>query len=132
MANRSFLRDWGSLTRRLVSLVGSFTTSTSGTIATSSAPGEGIKSIARTAAGRYLVTLNDNYKGILSVDANVFVSGTGAYGAAKAVNGYIIRQASPTASGGATFSLQFVGGSNADTDIDDGASVTMIITCRDS
>lgn len=131
MANRLFKNDAKTLEQGIVKLFGSFTTSTSGTIASSSCKGF---SVAKTGSetGRYTVTLADTYYGLLSVVANIVGAADAAYTTAKGLT-YILRNVSVNDST-PTFDIQFndPDGSAADAELEDATSVLLEITLKNS
>jgi hypothetical protein len=133
MSAHNFYRDWLSGTRRLTSVLIKINTGATGAVSSFSSKKEGITSVSRAAAGRYLCTLDQKYGELVDVSAGVFVAGVGAYVAARAANGYIVRT---TVAGvldtGNAFNIQFIDNGNADADVQDNAVVKVMVTMRDS
>jgi hypothetical protein len=131
MANRLLKPMAGCLEAGVVKLYGSFTTSTSGTIASSSCKGF---SVAKTSAetGRYTVTLADTWYALLHVSA-VIAGTTDAAMTTGAGISYFLRNVS-VADSTPTFDIQFCSpdGSPADAELEDAASVYIEITLKNS
>ena len=72
MANRNFQQFQGTLEKGVVKLFATITTTTSGTIGSTTATGLTVAKVAAE-AGRYRITLQDQYTRLLGV--NVIVSG---------------------------------------------------------
>jgi hypothetical protein len=131
MANRLLKPLAGCLEQGIVKLYGSFVTSTSGTIASSSCKGF---SVAKTSAetGRYTVTLADSYTALKNVGVNVVGAADAAYTNAKGLLSFLrnvsVNDSTPT------FQIQFVDadGSPADAELEDGTSVLLEITLKNS
>lgn len=134
MANRQFKTLWGTMTAMPVTLFSKLTNLTAGVPASTSTPGQGVASVARTAAGRYLCTLQDRYVAFLGIDAVIAVAGAGAYGGADAQNAYIVRDANAQDATGtkSTPTLQFLSGAGADQDVKNGADIYLAITMQNS
>lgn len=62
MANRNFEKNIYNLTKGLTLLCGQFDVGATGAVTAATTKGNGITSIARSAAGKYLITLDDQYK----------------------------------------------------------------------
>ena len=128
MANRLLSHPW-TLEKGVVKLYGNFTTSTSGTIASSSCKGF---TVAKTAAetGRYTVTLADSWKAFMGVCVTIVGAADAAYTSAKGLT-HIVRNVSMT---NKTFDVQFndPDGSPADAELEDGASVYLEITLKNT
>src|SRR3954462_15110311 len=125
MSAHNFYKDWLTGTRRLTSVLTKINTGASGAVSSFSSKKEGISNVTRSSAGRYLCGLDQKYGELVDVSATGFVAGGGAYNAAKAANGYIIRNV-PTAGvldTGNTFSVQFIDNGNADADVADNSVV---------
>ncbi|HET7380736.1 MAG TPA: hypothetical protein VFJ24_11895 [Gaiellales bacterium] len=131
MANRQYYKDWGTKLPGLVTLFIDFATTTNGAVGTIVSQ-SGIKSIVRQSAGRYLITLSDSYNNLKGADALVLVAHTNPYTAARAANAFIIRNASVSTISAPTFIVQFLNNSNADTDVEDAASVSINVTVSNS
>lgn len=129
MAAHNFYKDWLSGTRRMSSVHFKINTGATGAVTSFSSKKEGIATVTRFSAGRYTCTLDAKYGEVIDVSAGVFVVGVAAYNAAKAANGYIVRDA---VAGTAVFSLQFIDNGNADADVQDNAVIKIIATMRDS
>lgn len=129
MANRLFQQFRHTLENGIVDLYGSFVTSTSGAIASSACKGF---SIAKTGSetGRYTVTLADRYYGLKSVLANIVGTADAAMTSAKGL-AYFLRNINMTTG---TFDIQFCDpdGTPADAEIENGASVLLTITLKNS
>jgi hypothetical protein len=122
MSNRSFFPLRGSLNREIVKLYGTITTTTSGAIG--SQTGKGF-SAARTAAGRYVVTLQDAYTSLVSASVSVQGGATAAYTAGKGQN-LLLRSVTPTTK---ALTLQLTRpDTQADADPEDGALLYVEIT----
>jgi hypothetical protein len=140
MANRQYRTLWGTLTVFPVTLFAKLTNLTSGVPASTTAPGQGVNQVARGAAGRYAITLQDLYSAFLGIDAVIAVAGTGAYGASDAQNAFIVRDANATATAtvngvSKTVSqptLQFLNGSGADLDVKNAADIYLQVTMQNS
>lgn len=129
MANRLY-KSSHVLEAGVVKLFGNFTTSTSGTVASSSCKGF---SIAKTAAetGRYTVTLADTYYAFLGCAVTIVSSADTAYtnakGLASVVRNISINDSTPT------FNIQFSDPeSGADAELEDSAVVYLEITLKNS
>lgn len=131
MANRSFKTDAGSLHAGVVKLFGSFVTSTSGTISSSSARGF---SIAKTGSetGRYTITLEDPYLELLNCQAVVVGADDAGYTSGKGLLNFIRNV--DVSSSSKTFYLQFVDEADpqADAELEDAAQVLIEITLRNA
>lgn len=123
-ASRTFRPALGSLTRSLVTLVGSWTTTTGGAVGTTTADGW---TVARTSAGLYTITLKDVYALFWGCDTTI-IAANAPYTAGKGI--------APTVTAvnlaSRTFQIQF-GRANGttdynNTDVEDGASVSLVIT----
>lgn len=132
MANRQFKTLWGTLTVMPVTLFAKLTNLTSGVPASTSAPGQGFASIARTAAGRYLITLQDQYNAFLGIDAVIGVAGTGAYGGSDAQNAFIVRDPNTVTARQSTPTIQFLSGAGADLDVKNGSDIYLNVTMQNS
>jgi hypothetical protein len=115
----------------IVKLFGSFVTTTSGTIGSSSTKGF---TIAKTGSetGRYTVTLDGSYTKLMQVGVNVIGAEDAAATSAKGVV-YFLRNVSVTDST-PTFQIQFcdADGSPADAEVQDAAEVLIEITLKNS
>lgn len=131
MANRLLKPLAGCLEAGVVKLYGSFVTSTSGTVASSSCKGF---TIAKTGSetGRYTVTLSDTYKALLAVNVAIVGATDAAYTSAKGLT-WILRNVS-VADSTPTFQIQFndPDGSPADAELEDSTSVYIEITLKNS
>lgn len=131
MANRLLKPLAGCLEAGVVKLFGSFVTSTSGTIASSSCKGFTVAKTA-TETGRYTVTLADTYTALLGVNVSIVGAADAAYTNAKGLT-HILRNVS-VADSTPTFDIQFndPDGSPADAELADAASVLIEITLKNS
>lgn len=134
MSAHNFYKDWLTGTRRLTSVLMKINTGATGAVTSFTSKKEGVSNITRASAGRYLCVLDQKYGELVDVSAGVFVTtASGAYNAAKAANGYIVRT---TVVGvldtGNSFNLQFIDNGNADADVQDNSIVKIIATMRDS
>lgn len=134
MSAHNFYKDWLTGTRRLTSVLVKINTGATGAVTSFSSKKEGISNVTRSAAGRYLCVLDQKYGELVDVSAGVFIAGLAAYNAAKAANGYIVRNT--TTAGvldtGNSFFVQFIDNGNADADVQDNTVIKMIATMRDS
>lgn len=88
MANRTFSKDHATLEKGVVKLFGHVVTSTSGTIGSQSCKGFSVvKTGSKT--GRYTVTLDDYYFGLLSAQAIVVGLADAVYTSAKGLMSYL-------------------------------------------
>lgn len=130
MADRSFYPPKGSLSRNLVTLVGTLVTTTSGTIGSSDCDGF---SIAKTGseAGRYTVTLGDKYAKLRGVSCAVKGAADAAYTTAKGIWMGLIRNNAVATS--KTFDIQFQRtDTGADAELEDAAEVFITIFLKDA
>lgn len=129
MANRLYKTNLATLEAGIVKLFGSFVTTTSGTIGSSSCKGF---SIAKTGSetGRYTVTLEDSFNELKSVLANIIGTADAAMTSAKGL-AYFLRNVNMATR---SFDIQFCDpdGSPADAEIENGASVLLEITLKNS
>jgi hypothetical protein len=134
MSAHNFYKDWLTGTRRLTSVLIKINTGATGAVSSFSSKKEGISNVTRSSAGRYLLTLDQKYGELVDVSAGVFVTtASGAYAAAKASNGYIVRTTVVgVLDSGNAFLLQFIDTNNADADVQDNSVVKIIATMRDS
>ncbi len=132
MADRYFKQFQQTLETGLVTLYGSLTTSTSGTVASTACVGF---TIAKTSAevGRYTVTLSDYYYGGLKHCSVTLVGSTdAAYTSAKGIVPFL-RNISVDSSH-KTFDIQWADadGSAADAELEDGAAFNLMIVLKNS
>lgn len=134
MSAHNFYKDWLTGTRRLTSVCYKINTGAAGVINSFSSKKEGIFNVVLASAGRYLCTLDQKYGELIDVSATVFfTTGGGAYPAARAANGYVVRTAvAGTLDTGNAFNLQFIDNGNADANVADNAVIKAIVTMRDS
>lgn len=129
MASRSFRQQQYTAEIGIVTLYGSFTTSTSGTISTSSCKGFSIAKTA-TKAGRYTVTLEDKYQGLRRCEVDVVGATDAAYTTAKGLTRFLRNVAVDSTK---TMDIQFARTDTAaDAELDDGATVYIAITLKNS
>jgi hypothetical protein len=130
MANRLFKQFQGTLEAGVVQLMGSVTTSTSGTIASTSCKGF---SVAKTGSevGRYTVTLADYYSGLLAVSVTLVGAADAAYTTAKGSVSFL-RNVSVSSSA-KTFDIQFArSDTTADAEVLDAAVFYIQITLKNT
>jgi hypothetical protein len=134
MSAHNFYKDWLSGTRRMTSVHFKINTGATGAVSSFSSKKEGITSVSRASAGRYLCTLDQKYGELIDVSAGIFVTtASGAYNSAKATNGYFVRTAVVgVLDTGNAFNLQFIDNANADADVQDNTVIKVIATMRDS
>lgn len=131
MANRNFKPGAKCIEAGTIKLYGKVTTTTSGTIGSQSCKGF---SVAKTASetGRYTVTLEDKYTGLLGCAVVVEGAADAAYTTAKGLQamlrGVAVDQDTPL------FYIQFVNGAQpqADAEVDDAAVFYIEITLKNS
>jgi hypothetical protein len=75
MANRQFTQFRYSLEKKIVDLFADVTFGSSGAPTLVKAKSKGVKSITRTSAGLYVITLQDSYKRLLMMKA-IFINAT--------------------------------------------------------
>lgn len=131
MANRYFQQFQGTLEHGIVKLFGVVTTGTSGAIDSSDCKGF---TVVKTAAeaGRYTVTLNDNYFSLRNCTVTLVGSSDAAYTASKGIVPFL-RNVSVSNSS-KTFDVQFstAVASPADAEIENGAAFYLEITVKNS
>lgn len=131
MANQLLKPLAGCREAGVVKLFGSFVTSTSGTVSSSSCKGF---SIAKTGSetGRYTVTLDGPYQKLLAVGVNIIGAADAAYTSAKGLT-HVLRNVSVNDST-PTFQIQFndPDGSPADAELEDATEVLLAITLKNS
>jgi hypothetical protein len=129
MANR-LLRKMEALENGVVKLYGSFVTSTSGTVASTSAKGF---TIAKTAAetGRYTLTLADSWTALLACSVALRGTTDAAYTSAKGLTWFLRNVSVTTAK---TLDIQFCDpdGSPADAELEDAAAVYIELTLKNT
>lgn len=130
MANRYFKQFQKTLESEICALYGSFVTSTSGTVSSSSAKGFTIAKTA-TEVGRYTVTLQDKYAELKVVNAVIVGATDAAYTTGKGFSFYLRNVAVGTTG---TFDIQFVetAVAYADTELADAAAVRIEIVLKNS
>jgi hypothetical protein len=129
MANRYFKQFQGTLEAGIVSLFGSFVTTTSGTIGSQSCKGFSIAKTA-TETGRYTITFEDKYMGFKSLSATVVGASDAAYTATKGLAPFLRNVDVVSAK---TLDLQFADPeSSADAELEDGAQVFIEIKLKNS
>jgi hypothetical protein len=129
MANRYFKNDAKTLEGGVVKLFGKFATTTSGTVGSQSCKGF---SIAKTGSevGRYTVSLEDQYMGLLGVSAIVVGPADAAYTGTKGLIPFL-RNVSVTDSTPG-FDIQFAQATLADAELMDGAEVYIEISLKNT
>ena len=129
MANRYFKGECKTLEGGVIKLYGKFVTTTSGTIGSQSCKGF---SVAKTGseAGRYTVSLEDQYMALLMVNAIVVGAADTAYTTTKGLIP-LLRNVDVTDSTPG-FDLQFVQSSLADAELLDAAEVYIEITLKNT
>lgn len=114
----------GSATPKVVVLTGDIVTGTSGAL--SSQVCEGFTVGARSAAGRYPITLKQPYRKLRGAEACVKITGTSAFTAAKSTGEMFVRDWNAAAG---TFSVQLVRTDTlADADVPNSATVGFTFT----
>lgn len=131
MANR-LLRTPQTLENGVVTLYGKFTTSTSGTIASSSAKGF---TIAKTGSetGRYTITFADKWTALLAASVAIAGAADAAYTSAKGLT-WILRGVDVANATTPVLYVQFndPDGSPADQELEDGAVVYLSFTLKNT
>lgn len=130
MANRNFQQFQGTLEKGIVKLFATITTTTSGTIGSTTATGLTVAKVAAE-AGRYRITLQDQYTRLLCVNAIVSGAADAAYTTAAGVNA-IVRNVAVNAAT-PIFDLQLIrSDTSADAEPDSGAVIYVEITLKNS
>lgn len=129
----SFYPIVGSPTNGVVVLFGRFTTSTSGTISASSCDGFTVTKTA-TEAGRYTITLNQNYNKFLGVNTTQVGPDDTAMTDAQGLWSALVRDIDVGAGANdGTFEVQFINSdSGADAELQDAAIVYLTIWVKNS
>jgi hypothetical protein len=91
MANRSFVRNTSTLEKAPVRLFARVTFGSSGAPTLDKAKSKGVKSISRTSAGLYVITLQDSYQRLLNMK-HLFLNAT----APAAPGMYLVTDATST------------------------------------
>lgn len=113
----------------VVKLYGTFTTTTSGTIGSSSCKGFSVAKTA-TETGRYTVTLGDKWNGLLGVNVAIEGAADAAYTASQGLCS-LLRNVD--VSSAKTLDIQFADpATSADAELEDGAKVYIEITLKNS
>lgn len=129
-AHNWYTKDRANSARRTYEIPFKIVTSTGGLITTpTNSKKEGIASITRSAAGRYVFVLDAKYTDVIDVRATVKIAGTAAYTTLKATR-FILRDSLTTNN---TLTIQFIDMAvNTDQDVADGATIIGTIVLRDS
>lgn len=134
MTNNLMLKPFkGVVEAGVVKMYGKLVTTTSGTVDTTNTACKGF-TIAKTAGetGRYTVTLAKGYARLLAVGVAIAGAADAAYTSAKGLT-WLLRNVSVNDST-PTFDIQFndPDGSPADAELEDGTSVYLEITLKDT
>ena len=130
MANRRFNQFSGALEKGVVKLFATITTTTSGTIGSTNAVGLTVAKVAAE-AGRYRITLQDQYTRLLSVNAIVSGAADAAYTTAKGLN-TLVRNVD-VAAATPILDIQFARtDTGADAEVEDSAVIYVEITLKNS
>jgi hypothetical protein len=131
MASRSWRPEQGSLTDGVVTLHGKVTTSTSGTIGSQSCRGFTVAKDA-SEAGRYTVTLEDDYNSLLNVLVTLEADAADTAYTTDKGQMVILREVAVNGSD-QTFKIQFTtGDSQADAEVEDAAVFYITIWLKNS
>lgn len=131
MANRTFSKDASTLEKGVVKLFGHVVTTTSGTVGSSSCKGFSIAKTA-TETGRYTVTLDDYYFGLLACGVAVVGSADTVYTSAKGLTSFLRNVAIDSSH--KTFDVQFCDRQTApaDAELESAAEFYIEITLKNS
>lgn len=137
MADRQFVQLAGTVKRGVVHLYGKALTTTNGTLSTvagavTSAKQAGF-TIAKTGSkvGRYTITLQDRYVGLLYIHATVSGAADAAYTTARGLNAFFRNNA--VAAAAKTIDIQFARtDTGADAEVEDGATIHVMIVLDNS
>lgn len=130
MANRNFQQFQGTLEKGIVKLFATITTTTSGTIGSTTATGLTVAKVG-SEAGRYRITLQDQYTRLLCVNAIVSGAADAAYTTAKGLNTLVRNVAVNAAT--PILDIQFARtDTGADAEVEDAAVIYVEITLKNS
>lgn len=130
MASRMFQQFQGTLEKGVVKLFATITTSTSGTIASTSALGLTVAKVG-SEAGRYRLTLDDKYTRLLNVSAIVSGAADAAYTSTAGVHALVRNVAVSAAT--PILDLQFCRtDTGADAEVIDAAVIYVELTLKNS
>lgn len=125
MSNRLYTQFRYSLEKKVVDLFADVTFGATGAPTLVSTKSKGIKSITRSSAGKYVITLSDAYVGLLLVK-HIFINSTAPASPSSYVVSHTVGSANP-----ATVTVQFNAAGTA-TDPASGEEVLLQFVLRDS
>lgn len=120
MANRRFEQFQLSLEKAVVNLYGQFAVGASGAPTMSATKSKGIASVVRNSAGRYTITLQDQYQYLLMFDTTIVLA-SGAPGTTTSPE-CIVRQDNSKAQV-PTLVIEFLDGTGAATELTSGVTL---------
>jgi hypothetical protein len=130
MANRNWKRDRGALTRGLIDLFANVAIGATGAPTLTVASSEGIKSIARNSAGKYTITLQDQYsKGLKAFDYFLLLA-SGA--PASSANPAPVIRADNSAAAAKTVVLEFLDNTGAAIELTSGVVLSLNFVLKNS
>lgn len=129
MANRHFKNDAKTLEGGVVKLFGKVVTTTSGTIGSQSCKGFSVAKVG-SEAGRYRVTLQDQYMALLSCHAIIVGTADTAYTGTKGLTP-LLRNVAVSADT-PVLDIQFVQATLADAEVLDAAEIYIEITLKNT
>lgn len=125
MSNRLYTQFRYSLEKRVVDLFADVTFGASGAPTLNTAKSKGVKSITRSSAGKYVLTLQDSFNGLLMLKHS-FVNATAPAAPGAYIVSHTVGSASP-----ATITIQFNAAGTA-TDPASGEEALLQVVLKDS